>query len=269
MKLLSLGAGNMVSALMGPIVEEFDSFSVYSPGQSAALFSEAFEATHVISLDKFDDQIDVLLLSFKPQMFEEAIAAFLKSKRDLEKTLIVSMLAGTPVEIIEKTFNSQNVVRIMPNTPAMVGHGVSLFLTHPHVCEESAAAFKRKLAMTGKVIEAESEAQLDQWTAVTGSGPAYVFEFARILEKILVDQKMKVKDAHEAISQLFLGCSLMMSDGPDGFEEMRQKVTSKNGVTFEALKIFEAQGLEKITAQAIEANIKRSSQLKAQALSGS
>jgi pyrroline-5-carboxylate reductase len=266
-KVLSLGAGNMVSALMGPIVSEFESFNAYSPGSSASVFCERFGATKIESLDECPQDLDVLLLSFKPQVFNEATAAFLKSKTNLEGTLIVSMLAGTPLEVLERTFKTSHVVRIMPNTPAMVGHGVSLFLSHPEALLPSVQVFKSILMKTGKVIEADSESQFDQWTAITGSGPAYLFEVARVLEKILVGQRMDAVDAHEAVGQLFLGSSLLMTKETDSYEQLRQKVTSKKGVTFEALEILSAQGLEDIFNKAIEANIARSVELKKLALS--
>jgi pyrroline-5-carboxylate reductase len=267
MKLLSLGAGNMASALLGPIVNQFDRFTVYSPGDSSARFAKKFGAQDLDDISSYEGSPDILVLSFKPQMFEQACESFLKNfSGSLENTVVVSMLAGTPLQVISKTLRSLNVVRIMPNTPAMVGKGISLFLVGKEANSKNVESFRETLKQTGLVLSAENEEQFDQWTAITGSGPAYIFEYGRILSDILVEQGMDAPTAMKAVSQLFLGASLMMHESSVSFENLRNNVTSKKGVTFEALEVFKNFNLEEIVNKAIQANIDRSCELKAQAL---
>lgn len=264
MKLLSLGAGNMASALLGPIVDQFESFSVYTPGGSSARFAEKYGAQKLDDISLYEGNPDILVLSFKPQMFEQACDNFLKNfSGSLKNTVVVSMLAGTPVVVISKKLSSLNVVRIMPNTPAMVGKGISLFLVGKEASSKFVDSFRETLRLTGLVISAGNEDQFDQWTAITGSGPAYLFEYGRILSDILVKQGMDSSLAMKTVGQLFLGASLMMEESSVSFENLRNNVTSKKGVTFEALEVFKTFNFEEIVNKAVQANIERSCELKA------
>ncbi len=263
MNLLCLGAGNMASALLGPIVSDFQSFYVYSPGKSAAVFAQKFGAEVLEDLESLESDLDILVLAFKPQVFDEAVDSFLaRNSSSLKNTLIVSMLAGTAIDTISRKFQSGNIVRIMPNTPSMVGHGVTLLLAKSEAKDSGVEKFKEILSKTGKVLKASTEDQFDQWTATTGSGPAYLFEIARILQNILIGQDMRPEDARIAIEELFLGSSLMMKESDLALEDLRANVTSKKGVTYEALEVFKKKNIEAIISSAIEANIARSTELK-------
>lgn len=273
--ILLLGAGNMVSALFGPLKNSPYHFYVFTPsGEKAKNLASHLNGTWVEKLSDLKgklsedpDFFEMVFLGYKPQMFDRASNDFLlETGFESKETTVVSMLAGTPLKVLSHKFHTSNVIRIMPNTPSLKGLGVTLVLPNEEVREERSHLLEEILRPSSVFHQCENEDQLDQITAITGSGPAYVFEFARLMKDYLKNIGVNENHASLLVGQLFKGSSEMLMQSEDDFETLRNKVTSPNGVTYEALETFKKNGLGDIFNQAFEKNFRRSLELREEAL---
>ena len=140
----------------------------------------------------------------------------------------------------------------MPNTPSALGEGANLLFLNSSFNSEEESNLNFLLCATGKLFKMNTEADLDLTTAFSGSGPALVFELARIFEAELSRMTQGRVPAKEIISQTFFGSSSLMK-GAHSFEELREQVTSKKGVTYEALEVLKENNLQEIFSKAFTA----------------
>jgi pyrroline-5-carboxylate reductase len=257
MKIGFFGCGNMGSALaLGfkknyPAIEQY----FYTPSLTKAqILAEKVGGHAVPSLEDMPKDLDWYILAFKPQSLPDFNFDFPGNAK------VLSVLAGTGIANLEKKCNIQNIARLMPNTPSSIGEGANLLYASFDV-----GPMQTMLTALGKLFIMSSEAELDAITAFSGSGPALVFELARIFEKHLGLHAKGNPDAREIIAQTFLGSAKLMEKAISqgvSFETLREQVTSKRGVTHEALNILEKNGLENIMGGAFEAAHKRVLELK-------
>lgn len=260
MQLLTFGAGNMASALITPMADSFYDLTVtaYTPSKTRALaLAEKTKGKVLDSLDSIPSS-DFYFLSCKPQQIED-LAGQIRGKLD-SNGIVVSLLAGTTIKKLSELLDHQKIIRVMPNTPSLVGEGVSLVVAEG-LDDSELGKVKELLGAAGDVFEMESEDQLDRVTGYTGSGPAYLFEWARIFIQDLEKQGIAPQEAKQMIVDLFYGASKMMKESELSPEELRNNVTSKKGVTYEALEVFKAGDLQGLTNKALEAAYKRSKEL--------
>ncbi|WP_417336501.1 pyrroline-5-carboxylate reductase [Halobacteriovorax marinus] len=259
--LLSFGCGNMAQAIvegMNKSSKELEYF-LYTPSNTRAIeLAKVVSGTHVADLSKIPE-CDFYMLSCKPQQFEE-LAKSIKGKLKPSAT-IISILAGTTTETISKSLGVSKVLRVMPNTPSLVGAGVNAFYFTDEVENEERHFLTDIFSGFSKVFTFEKEEEIDLITGFSGSGPAYIFEFSRILTEKMVSMGIARDIATEMIKWTFYGSSKLQLESSDSSEELRNKVTSKNGVTYEALEVFKGEGLEKIVDMAIDAAYNRAVEL--------
>jgi pyrroline-5-carboxylate reductase len=276
LQLLTIGAGNMASALLRPMAGNLDEFAAYTPsGTKAKKLASLMGGRWVSSFEDLNngDLKDFipsyLFLAFKPQQFDVASKEIITQPfwdRFKEHTVVVSMLAGTPLEVLSKRFATEKVVRIMPNTPAVVGKGITLVCPGDKVGNESLEGLKFLLEQAGPTFLCKDEEQLDSVTSITGSGPAYVFEVTRIFQDFLTSKGLTKKEARELAVGLLVGASELMESEDTDLELLRNNVTSKKGVTEAALNSLKEANLESIFNTALEKNIERSFELRGDAL---
>lgn len=226
--------------------EDFQIHAYTPSGKRANEFIASFKGHLITELQAIEDGYDVVVLGFKPQQLNEfAIKEF------KEDTVIISLLAGVSINKLQERFNNKNIIRLMPNTPAKFGLGITLISASKNIQSETIKFWKDFFSATGVSYLCESEEQLDRLTPVTGSGPAYIFEWARIFQSYLQELNLNEEDSAHFVKNLFLGSSTMLTQDSDDFETLRNKVTSKKGVTYEALEQFKEEGLEDITSKAL------------------
>ena len=266
MKHLILGAGNMVSALLPGYIRnakaDHHSFYVYTPsGKSAKIFSDNNDINFLESLDSIKAyEYDVVWLAMKPQGFRSAIEEFYKEGLDFSKAISISIMAGVSVENIAKVTRSQDVIRIMPNTPSKVNLGANL--VYGTMGDEGLKNLLKHFLGSSENFYLESEDMMDKLTPFSGSGPAYFFEISRIFETKMIDLGYDKESAKKLLGLTMKGASEMILKDSDSSLELRKKVTSKGGVTFEALKVMEDSNIEEIFSRAIDKAIERNSQLR-------
>lgn len=201
----------------------------------------------------------VLLLATKPQHVETLLAAIAPALRP--GALVVSVAAGVTTARIEAQLAPGTpVVRCMPNTPALLGEGISAIAGGAQAGEEHLATAESLLAAVGAVVRVQ-EAQLDAVTALSGSGPAYVFYLVEALVRTGVELGLPAELAHRLAVQTAVGSAAMLRDGGQSPTELREAVTSPGGTTAAAVAVFDERGLSATVRDAMHAAARRSAEI--------
>lgn len=241
MRILSLGCGNMGAAilsgvarqnpdvLIGAIDPDTERARARLPADARAEFFASVEAAQGF-------QPDLALLAVKPQQFS-AVAGALASR--WSGALVVSVMAGTSVRAISSALGAARVVRVMPNLPAMVGAGMSVGYT-PEVAEADRETVRRVFEAVGAFAWLDEEAQIDACTAISGSGPGYLFAFAAYLEQAALAEGVPPELASTLTSQTIWGAATMLRSDARSAIALKEAVTSKGGTTEAGLGVLEA-----------------------------
>lgn len=263
MKLGFLGGGNMAAALMGGLLNRgFRSEDIVvvelDPARRAWL-KDNF-AVQVLEHDgPLVEETDVLILAVKPQQLRAALATL---PRPYPGQLILSVAAGVRAGDISRWLGGHPaVVRAMPNTPALIGAGVTGLYALPGVIPAQREQASRVMEAVGSVVWVEAEAELDAITAVSGSGPAYVFYFIEALEAAAIELGLTADVARQLALNTFFGASaLAIKDGAPP-AELRRRVTSKGGTTERGIQVLEARQVKQAMLEAVLAAAERSREL--------
>jgi pyrroline-5-carboxylate reductase len=201
---------------------------------------------------------DVVILACKPQQ----LAALDESYNKLiEGKLILSILAGTPiVKLDSKFFAARNVVRAMPNTPGQIGMGITAYCSRAALTPDDRKTVEAILGSLGAVLELP-EVDLDPVTAVSGSGPAYLFEFVSAFREAAVATGLKPEVAEKLVHETVRGAARLMEITGEHPDKLRDAVTSPGGTTEAALKVLQAGDFRQLLTQAIGAAHRRSLEL--------
>jgi pyrroline-5-carboxylate reductase len=238
-----IGGGNMAQALIGGLVK------AGRPGASIMVI-EPSEGTRRRLVGQFGvsarsaagpslTMAEIVVWAVKPQTF---VAAAAPCAGHVGAALQVSVMAGVRSDAVVAATGSERVVRVMPNTPALIGQGVAGLFARPAVTDEDRADAVALLAPTGELIWVGDEAQLDAVTALSGSGPAYVF---LLLEALLEAGRQMGLPAHAArrlAEQTVAGSAALAAASPDSPAELRRIVTSPGGTTEAAMAVLETRG---------------------------
>lgn len=229
-----------------------------SPGETAREFSEDYGIT--IASEAVGLEPNVLVLAVKPQIIGPVMEAVKPVVG--RHTLVLSIAAGISIARLSEGLGTDRVVRTMPNTPAQVGKGISGAVAGPGVSAENRAAADTLLQAAGPVVWFEAEGDLDAVTAVSGSGPAYVFNLVEALATAGVAQGLPEAVAMKLARQTVIGAAALMEADASPAATLRQNVTSPNGTTAAALAVLMGDdGLAPLMARAVDAARKRSEEL--------
>lgn len=256
-----LGCGNMASALVQGVWNQNSDLSVhcYTPSKTRA--EELAKNTNGSVIESLSHlpKLDSFMIGCKPQQFQE-LANEIKGQLS-EDSIIISIMAGIPTEKIANELGVSKIVRVMPNTPTLVGEGISLLYMTPSLNSDESINLENLLESSSSLYKFDDEEMIEKLSGFTASGPAYVFEWARIFANKAISYGVGEEKAYQMAKELLFGSSKMMIQSEYSPETLREQVTSKKGITYEALKIFETEGLERITFEAIEAAYKRAKEL--------
>lgn len=262
MKLYFVGAGKMATALATGIVREglfpTDELCACDVNELArAAFTEATGIVCEASASAALSEAEVVLLAVKPQVAEAAVKA-LPPRRD--GVLVISICAGLPIGKLSSWFGTEKIVRVMPNTPLMVGRGASCYALGPGADETSAQLAGAILGSLGLAYHVE-ESQLDAVTALSGSGPAYFFEMI----KAMTDAGVKAgldEDLSLSLSvQTMVGAGEMLSRKLGTPDQLRDAVTSPKGTTAEGLAVMATWRFREMMEEVVAAAKRRSIEL--------
>ena len=263
-----IGGGNMAQALIGGLISRGlppTRITVSDPVEKVRLLLEEKDV-HVT-----DDNIaairdaDIVLFAVKPQV----LASVLKPLKGLfDGKLVMSIVAGAEIATIANLLNTDRIVRVMPNTPALVQTGAHGLYATDAVDNKDRELASQVLAATGLTIWVNTEAQIDAVTAVSGSGPAYFFYMMESMIRAGKNLGLDEKVATALTLQTALGAAQMAITSANSPAELRKNVTSPNGTTQAALEVFDRAQISQNIQAALAAAQKRSQEL-AQELSES
>lgn len=259
-----IGAGNMGEALIRGLL----SSKATKPQQLIAadiqphrlkFFESQFGIPVMCDNRRAASEADIILLAVKPQQIREVLAG-LRGIIDPRK-LVVSIAAGiTTARIEQELMDSTRVIRVMPNTPAQIGEGAAALCRGRYATEDDMAVAEAILGAVGITVQTE-ENYFDAVTALSGSGPAYVFLIAEAMIKAGIELGMDQQMARRLTLQTLTGAArLLMATGEDP-ATLRQKVTSPNGTTAAAMKVMAEGGMVEIFVEAVKAAARRSREL--------
>ena len=231
-----IGGGNMASAIIGGLIAN---------GLPASQITvvEPFEAARTALKDKFGidalpaatealARAQLVVWAVKPQMFKEAAAPVALHTAG---ALHLSVAAGITTDSIAQWLGTGRIVRAMPNTPALVGKGMTGLFARAEVDAEGKALVERVIGTTGQLVWVDAEDKLDAVTALSGSGPAYVFLFLEAMTQAGVDMGLTPEQAYQLGVATFQGASELAARSDEPASTLRERVTSKGGTTYAAI----------------------------------
>jgi pyrroline-5-carboxylate reductase len=257
-----IGGGNMASAIIGGLVSQgwpATQIQVVEPFEEqrtrlAQQFGVQAQATPSAQLQ--DSRL--VIWAIKPQTFKEAATSV---RPLLNDSLHLSVAAGIRSDSIAQWLGTEAVVRAMPNTPALVGLGMTGLFARSAVTERDRTLIEHVLAPTGKLMWLDNEAHLDVVTALSGSGPAYVFFFLEAMTRAGAELGLSRADAHHLAVNTFVGASALAQQSDEPPELLRQRVTSKGGTTHAAISHMEATDMQQHFVDAMRAAATRAQEL--------
>lgn len=264
-----IGGGNMARSLIGGLLAKGVAVHTLRVAEPSATAREALHREFGIATFADNSQAvqgaELWLLAVKPQVMT-AVCADLKASAQTQHATVISIAAGIASAQIDAWLGGgQAVVRCMPNTPALLGAGVTGVYANPMVSAEARAQVMDLMAAVGVSVAIEHESLMDAVTAVSGSGPAYVFALAEAWQTAAQEQGLPSDAARTLVVQTILGAARMLSDSGESASTLRQRVTSPGGTTQAALESLRHDHFDELIARAIAAATRRGAELAAAA----
>ncbi|MEK7346621.1 MAG: pyrroline-5-carboxylate reductase [Pseudomonadota bacterium] len=257
-----VGGGNMASAVIGGLCRQGLSAGRIDVIEPFEATREALRVTHGIVAhakpDAFLCGVDLIVWAIKPQDFAQAA---LSVRPYTEHALQLSVMAGIRTQAIACAMGSARVVRCMPNTPALVGQGIAGLFAVSAVTPSDRYLAETVIATTGTHLWVDREDLLDAVTALSGSGPAYVFYFLEAMQQAGTELGLSPEQGRQLAVSTFLGSSVLARDSLEQLGTLRERVTSKGGTTHAALTWLEHTGVKGSFVEAIHAACSRAKEL--------
>lgn len=265
MKITFIGGGNMARALIGGILAgcrsgaadsataaRAPSIHVVDPNETQRHELERdFGVSTAAAADSTLAQSDAVVLAVKPQVLPEVAATLAPL---IGEALVISIAAGLRARDLSRWLGgTRRIVRAMPNTPALIGRGITGVTALEGVNAAGRQLSETLLAAVGAVVWVDQEEQIDAVTAVSGSGPAYVFYFIEALEAAGIELGLAPERARQLALATFGGAAELALGAEEAPALLRERVTSRKGTTAAALDSFEAQGIKEAIARGVTA----------------
>jgi pyrroline-5-carboxylate reductase len=262
-KIAFLGAGNMAAAFVEGLLasgaaQPDDLICTSGSGRTAAALASRTGIRHAGSVAELLADADTLVVAFKPQHLAAANAQLAELTAG---KLVVSVLAGKKLSSLRRFFpRARNLVRTMPNTPGQIGAGITGWCSSQPLLETDRTSLDTLLQALGQAVEVK-EADLDAVTGLSGSGPAYVFEFAAALRDAGMAAGLERATADKLAVETLLGAARLLARKQIDPEDLRDQVTSPNGTTFAGLQRLKAGDLRGLIRETVLAATARSREL--------
>jgi pyrroline-5-carboxylate reductase len=261
MKIAFIGGGNMASALIAGLVKQAGTtIHVVDPNADAlARLAQRYGASTSGTIDAQLAVSDVVVLAVKPQQMREVAAALAPR---LKGQLVLSIAAGIRSSDLSRWLGGYDaIVRTMPNTPALIGMGVTGMAAQAGVSTAQREAADAVMRAVGKTVWLDDETRIDAVTAVSGSGPAYVFFFLEAMQQAAREMGLNAEQGRELALATFTGAAQLAAQSDEAVEVLRQRVTSKGGTTHAAITSMDAAGVKDAIVAAMHAAAARGREL--------
>ena len=245
LKILLIGCGKMGSSLLEGIVksDNFDGMVDVIEPVIQDSFKEDFKESKVnfysdIRENKDAINYDLIIIATKPNIYEEIFNGLKNNLIINDETLIVSILAGIRISKIEEIVGSIPIIRAMPNTATSVLEGMTALIGNKEITDKDILNVDLIFELIGEKIWLKNEAQMDSFTAISGSGPAYFFFFTECLKNIAIEEGFTEDVSNKISQQIIIGSGKLVKDSGIDPKELRENVTSPNGTTEAGLKVL-------------------------------
>ncbi|MDB5875460.1 MAG: proC [Ramlibacter sp.] len=257
-----IGGGNMASAIIGGLIRQglpAAQVEVVEPfGEAREKLQAQFSIRAQEHAGPALARAGLVVWAVKPQTFKDAAA---QARPHTANALHLSVAAGIRSDSIAQWLGTERVVRSMPNTPALIGKGITALYARPGVSAQDKAQVEQVIATTGDSLWVGQEAQLDAVTALSGSGPAYVFFFLEAMTQAGTEMGLSREQAYRLSVGTFAGASELARASQDPPEVLRQRVTSKGGTTYAAITSMEQDQVQALFIKALHAAQQRAREL--------
>lgn len=262
MNICFIGGGNMANALIGGLLKRgFSPAHIHvveiNPDNCTNLHNE-YGVRASADLSPGISHCDVLVLAVKPQQLQELA---LQLAPMLSGQVLISIAAGIRLKDLARWLGSENIVRAMPNTPALIRSGITGMYALPAVSAAHRHDAQTILTAVGNTLWLESETMMDAVTAVSGSGPAYVFYFIEAMQQAAIELGLNPQDARRLVLDTFLGAAKLADSDTEDASVLRARVTSKNGTTERAILSMESNHIKQDIISAVHAAAIRSEEM--------
>jgi pyrroline-5-carboxylate reductase len=263
LKISFIGGGNMAAALLGGLAGKLTAGAnihvVDINADALARLQQQFGVTVAPRIDGAVAASDVIVLAVKPQQMREVAAQL---QPHIGQQLVLSIAAGIRGTDLSRWLGGHGaVVRTMPNTPALIGQGITGMAALPGVSASQHEAADAIMRAVGATVWLDDESLIDPVTAVSGSGPAYVFYFIEAMQQAAQEMGLSVEQGTQLAIATFTGAAQLAAQSPDPVSVLRERVTSKGGTTYAALTSMEAAGVKEGIVKALHAAAARGREL--------
>jgi pyrroline-5-carboxylate reductase len=263
LKIGFIGGGNMAGALISGLVNTLkDSQQIYVVDlneENLTRLATQFGVRTSTQIDTGLSQMDVVIFAVKPQNMQAVVTQF---SPHLNSQLLLSVAAGIRAGDMARWLGDyRKIVRAMPNTPAMIGQGMSGLFAMDAVSDADKVTAQNILQAVGETVWVEQEQLIDAVTAVSGSGPAYVFYFIEAMQEAAEQLGLSAEQAKQMALATFNGAAQLAKQSDESIQTLRERVTSKGGTTYAALCSMEDSQVKAAIAKAIQAAATRGKEL--------
>ena len=264
MKIAFVGGGNMGEAMLSRVLERKlstrEAIFVSDASEPRRQYLEKIYHVNTTDSNRSAAAVsEVILLAIKPQTLPQVMAEL---KGQLKPSqLLLSIIAGASIDTLCHGLNHNSIVRAMPNTPAQIGEGITVWTATAEVSPKQKEWAQTILGTIGQEIFVDDEKYLDMATAVSGSGPAYCFLFAETLADAAVSIGLPREMAEKLVLRTMLGSGQLLQKSGKPPVELRRMVTSPGGTTAEAISVFEKGAFSELVRQAVTAAYDKARQL--------
>ncbi len=263
LKIAFVGGGNMAQALIGGLAGKLTAAGnihvIDVVPEALTAVAQRFGVTTAPAPNDALAAADVIVFSVKPQQMREVVAAV---RPYLKSQLVLSIAAGIRAADLSRWLGGhQAIVRTMPNTPALVGKGITGAVAMPGVSAQQKDIADAILRAVGETVWIPDEAQIDAVTALSGSGPAYVFYFIEAMQQAAVELGLTEAQGRQLAQATFAGAAELAVRSDEPVSLLRERVTSKGGTTYAALTSMDASGMKAAFVKALHAAAARGKEL--------
>src|SRR4051812_17711906 len=263
LKITFIGGGNMATALIGGLAGKLTAGKnihvVDINVEALQKLKQQFGVSTSPRIDATAAHHDVIVLAVKPQQMKEVIAEL---RPHVSSQLILSIAAGIRAADLSRWLDGYRaIVRTMPNTPALIGKGITGMVAMDGVSSEQRAAADVIMRAVGATVWLDDESLIDPVTAVSGSGPAYVFYFIEAMQQAAQEMGLSTEQGRQLAIATFAGASQLAAQSTEPVSVLRERVTSRGGTTYAALTSMQADGVKEAIVRAMKAAAARGKEL--------
>ncbi|HWI82772.1 pyrroline-5-carboxylate reductase [Ramlibacter sp.] len=257
-----IGGGNMASAIIGGLLRQglpagqLEVVEPFAPARDK--LQEQYGIAAVEQAGPVLQRAGLVVWAVKPQTFREAAA---QARAHTRGAAHLSVAAGIRSDSIASWLGTERIVRCMPNTPALIGKGITALYARPGVTPADRTRAEQVVSTTGDWLWVAQEAHLDAVTALSGSGPAYVFFFLEAMTQAGVEMGLAPEQAYRLAVATFAGAAELARASGEPPEVLRQRVTSKGGTTHAAIASMEHDRVQALFVKALHAADRRAKEL--------